>query len=398
MLNLTRKYLTRFNRIALLCCLFIMLTSTTLAQYKRSYTVVIDPGHGGKDPGAKGEFSLEKDVVLDVSLILGKYLEENLDSVKVIYTRTTDVYPELYKRAEIANNNDADLFISIHANANPNKKAYGTETLVLGLHRAGENFEVAVRENSVILLEEDYEERYQNFDPTSEESYIMFSLMQSVYDEQSVLFANEIQTQFEKRVRRHNRGVKRQGLLVLAQISMPGVLIELGFISNRTEEKYLNSKQGQDYLASAIFRATRDHFEKMDAYEQGEPINVNALLASSESDTEVDTTPVLDTVHSIKVPVIIEEPKVEIKENKDVVFKVQVLTTKEPIDIGDEIFYDFNDVEEFIVGNKYKYAVGSSADLNEIKAYSKMVKNRFPDAFVIAVEEGQIVPLRTVIK
>ena len=218
-------------------------------------TVVIDAGHGGKDSGALGKFSMEKDVVLAIALKVGEYIEKNIDNVRVIYTRKEDVFIPLHERAEIANKNNADLFISIHANGIPDPALFGTETLVLGLHRANENFEVAKRENSVILLEDDYTTRYEGFDPNSPESYIIFSLMQNIYLEQSISFAKDVQDQFRDRVKRVDRGVKQQGLLVLAQTSMPGVLVETGFITNRDEEKFLNSEEGQDYLASAIYRA-----------------------------------------------------------------------------------------------------------------------------------------------
>src|SRR4030042_5756959 len=211
-------------------------------------TVVIDAGHGGKDPGSVGKTGTEKEVVLAIALKLGQYIEARLPDVKVVYTRKTDEFIPLHQRADIANSHKADLYISIHANGNVSNLVTGTETLVLGLHRAEENFEVAKKENSVILLEDDYTTHYEGFDPNSPESYMIFSLMQNLYFEQSIKFADYVQNQFKDRVSRKDRGVKQQGLLVLARTSMPGVLIETGFMTNPDEEKFLLTEQGQDFI------------------------------------------------------------------------------------------------------------------------------------------------------
>ena len=216
-------------------------------------TVVIDPGHGGKDPGTSGKYVIEKDIVLSIALKLGEYIKTRMANVEVIYTRTTDEYVPLHERANIANSNNADLFISIRANGMPGKAAaIGTETYVLGLHRAEENFEVAKRENSVILLEEDYTTRYEGFDPHSPETYIMLALMQKVSFGHSIHFATYVQDQFRERAKRKDRGVKQQGILVLAQSAMPAVLVEVGFLTNATEEQYLMTEAGQVYIASSI--------------------------------------------------------------------------------------------------------------------------------------------------
>jgi N-acetylmuramoyl-L-alanine amidase len=230
-------------------------------QEKKKFKVVIDPGHGGKDPGTRGSYTKEKDVVLKVALKVGGYLEELLDDVEVIYTRKTDEYSHPKVRATMANEAEADLYVSIHANAMPpgNSHVRGTETFVMGTKNEGRNFEVAKRENSVILLEEDYAEVYQDFDPASPEVNIMFSIMQEAYQENSIILANNIQTQFEKRAGRKNLGVKQSSLWVLWNTAMPSVLVELGYLTNPTEEKELNNSQMQDYLASAIFRGIRDY-------------------------------------------------------------------------------------------------------------------------------------------
>ncbi|MGW8122939.1 N-acetylmuramoyl-L-alanine amidase family protein [Roseivirga echinicomitans] len=227
------------------------------------FKVVIDPGHGGKDPGTRGKNLLEKDVVLAVSMKVGKYLNELLSDVEVVYTRTTDVYHDLKVRATAANEADADLFVSIHANAMPagNEGVFGTETYVMGVKNTGRNFEVAKRENSVIFLEEDYKEKYQGFDPNSQDVNIAFSIMQEAYQENSILLAQNIEDQFSKRAGRKSRGVKQSSLWVLWNTSMPSVLIELGYLTNPKEERELGSAEVQDYLASAIFRGIRDYIE-----------------------------------------------------------------------------------------------------------------------------------------
>lgn len=228
-------------------------------------TVVIDPGHGGKDPGAVGSAGHEKDIVLAIGLKLGAYIRESFPDVKIVFTRDTDVFIPLHERAGLANKHDADLFISIHANANTKPEIDGTETYVMGMHKTESNLEVAKLENSVIFLEEDHSENYEGFDPNSSESYIIFELIQSIYMRQSLHLANNIQDQFRDRVQRKDRGVKQAGFLVLWQTAMPSVLVETGYITNRDEEKFMLSENGQDYLASAIFRAFRDYKTKLES-------------------------------------------------------------------------------------------------------------------------------------
>jgi N-acetylmuramoyl-L-alanine amidase len=230
----------------------------------RLKTVVIDAGHGGHDAGCLGASAKEKDVALAIALKLGQYIEETFPDVKVIYTRKTDVFIELMERAAIANKAKADLFISIHCNASPNKAAYGTETYAMGLHVSEANLNVAKRENSVILLEENYETNYDGFDPKSTEAYIIFSLYQNVNIDKSLSLASKIQTQFEERVKRFNRGVKQAGFIVLYKTNMPSILIETGFLSNPQEEKFLASDEGQVNVASAIFRAFREYKSEME--------------------------------------------------------------------------------------------------------------------------------------
>ena len=232
---------------------FLLLACSLLAF---PYTLVIDAGHGGKDPGAMGNGAKEKNINLAVALAFGKLVEQNCKDVKVVYTRKTDVFVELHERANIANRAKADLFISIHTNATAAKVGpQGTETYTLGMHRAADNLAVAKRENSVITLENNYEEKYEGFDPNSSESYIIFEFMQDKNMESSVKLAGLIQKQFRNTAKRIDKGVHQAGLLVLRETSMPGVLVELGFINNRTEAAYLTSNAGVNALAKSIYNA-----------------------------------------------------------------------------------------------------------------------------------------------
>lgn len=231
----------------------------------QAYTLVIDAGHGGKDAGALGFISKEKNINLAVALAFGKLVEQNCPDVKVVYTRKTDTFVELNERANIANRNKADLFVSIHTNSTAAGKAgtqvHGTETYTLGMHRAAENLAVAKRENSVITLEANYEEKYEGFDPRSSESYIIFELMQDIYMQQSVKFAGLVQSQFASHAGRVNKGVFQAGFLVLRNTSMPSVLIELGFINNRAEEQFLNSQDGIAKMSRAIYNAFKSYYK-----------------------------------------------------------------------------------------------------------------------------------------
>ncbi len=227
--------------------------------------IVIDPGHGGKDPGTSGAISKEKDIALGIAKELGRIIKENLPDVEVVYTRDGDTFPELHQRAEIANQNDADLFVSIHANWISNPKIYGTETYVMGIHKSEDNLKVAQRENAVISMEANTETKYDGFDPNSPESYILFSLYQSAFQENSLRLAQNIESQFGNRVGRNSRGVKSAGFIVLWQTSMPSVLVEVGYLSNPKEERELNDKLNQTYMASGIFRAFRDYKEEIES-------------------------------------------------------------------------------------------------------------------------------------
>ncbi|MBC7425235.1 MAG: N-acetylmuramoyl-L-alanine amidase [Bacteroidia bacterium] len=245
-----------FVLIAILCC----------TSFKKPHTnvfdiVVIDAGHGGHDPGCNGGSSNEKNVTLAIALKLGKMIEDSLKGVKVIYTRTTDKFIELSERSNIANKNSADLFISIHCNANDNKAATGTETYLMGLHKSESNLLVAKRENSAILLEEDYEKNknYEGFDPNSPAGHIIMSLVQNAYREQSIKFAGYVENEFVKKTGLKSRGVKDAGFLVLWKTAMPGVLVETGFLTNASDRKVIGSDSGQVLVATAIFKAVKKY-------------------------------------------------------------------------------------------------------------------------------------------
>lgn len=259
--------------VLVLSLAIILLNSSSSPLEEHNYspysvkTIVIDAGHGGKDSGTRGKVAWEKTIALNIALRLGDYIEKYLPDVKVIYTRKSDVFVTLDGRAKIANDAGADLFISIHVNAMPpnNSRVYGTETYVMGLHKSDDNLAVAMRENSVIMQEENFRETYEGFDPESDESYIIFDLYQSAFLESSMKLAQKIQDQFGNRVKRRNRGVKQAGFWVLWETTMPSVLVETGYITNPEEETFLASELGQALLASGIFRAVRDYKEELES-------------------------------------------------------------------------------------------------------------------------------------
>lgn len=244
----------------LLLSAIIVLSSFTgldINTYKVK-TVVIDAGHGGKDPGCHGVKSEEADVTLAVALELGRIITENIPGVKVVYTRTTDKFVELHDRAGLANKNNADLFISIHCNSGP-KDISGTETFTMGLHTTEGNLELAKRENSVILKEDNYERKYDGFDPNSPVAHILMANYQKAYLESSNKLAAKIEHQFKSKLKKNSRGVKQAGLLVLWKTYMPSVLVEIGFLTNANEEKYMSNKTNRVYIASCIYRAFKEY-------------------------------------------------------------------------------------------------------------------------------------------
>ena len=363
-----------------LLCLFLLLGLPMYAlAEERDYIVVIDAGHGGKDPGAVGKKAKEKTINLNVALALGQLIEKNMKDTKVMYTRKTDVFVSLDRRARIANEAKADLFISIHTNALPKGRiARGTETYTLGMARADENLEVAKRENSVILVEDDYKERYAGFNPKSSESYIMFEFMQDKYMEQSVSLAKGIQGQFKSYARRVDKGVHQAGFLVLRATSMPSVLVELGYISTPDEETYLNSKKGVDALSQSIYNAFAEYKKKQCVSPAKEQMKKKEK--SNERNGEKNVV----------------ESKKEKKSNAPV-FKLQILTSSTELSSensklkGVEVgFYKENGL--------YKYTTGSTEDYNEILRIKKRLETKFKGAFVVAFRNGKKMNLQDAIR
>ncbi|MFN8343218.1 MAG: N-acetylmuramoyl-L-alanine amidase [Cyclobacteriaceae bacterium] len=253
---------------ALLIAITLLISSGAPPVDSKIDVVVIDPGHGGRDPGTSGKHLKEKDVVLKISLKLGALIEQNFPGVKVVYTRKEDRYLGLDDRASLANKSKADLFICIHANSVPRPDTYGTETYVMGPHKTEGNMEVAKRENAVMLYDENYQERYEGFDPNSPESYILFSLAQSAFQESSLKFADKIERQFKHKAGRYSHGVKQAGFWVLWRTAMPSVLVEVGFLTNAKEEQFLGTAQGQDTIAASLFRAFKEYKTQVEAINQ----------------------------------------------------------------------------------------------------------------------------------
>ncbi len=344
-------------------------------------TVVIDAGHGGRDPGASGSKTREKDVVLAIGLKVGEYLNQYLPDVKVVHTRTKDVFVPLNERAELANRVNADLFVSIHANYISNPRIAGAETFVLGLHRSKENLEVAKKENSVIVMEDNYKMTYQGFDPNSPESYIIFELMQNVYLDQSIEVASLMQDQFSSRVGRRNRGVKQAGFLVLRETAMPGILVEVGFLSNRDEERFLSSGEGQTYLASAIFRAIRDYKLKYEAR--------NSSLVQKPEPPPTIAVP-QKVVDAKEVMVTIEAEAAKDKKPEGALeYRIQVAIAKKPLGKDKGPFALFDDVWEYREGDYYKYTTGLSYSQKEILKLLPAVREKVPDCFVVMFRNGE---------
>lgn len=355
-------------------------------------TVVIDPGHGGHDSGCHGSSSYEKNVALAVSLKLGKLIETNFPDVKVIYTRKTDVFVELYRRAQIANEHKADLFICIHCNSGP-PAAFGTETFVMGLHKTDDNLNVAKRENSVILKEDNYQKKYDGFDPNSPEANIIFSLYQNAFLGQSLYFAERLQHEFTHNARRHNRGVKQAGFLVLYRTTMPAVLIETGFLTNRDEEKYLYSETGQQAMAASMLRAFNSYKSWIEGTGEARKL---VFPENPEPDPAAVQIPEKETaIPEKKAPAPDETDTASAKDNNAVVYRVQILNSPEKIPLHSPRFRGRPDVWEYFNNNSWKYTVGSHEKMEDaVKLQAEMKKSGFPDAFIVAFRNNQRISLQ----
>ncbi|MDN0051951.1 N-acetylmuramoyl-L-alanine amidase [Bacteroides caecigallinarum] len=366
-----------FNRILLFLCILACSYPVIGNTINDRFIVVIDPGHGGNDPGAIGTRGKEKNINLNVARKLGRLIEDNCNDTEVVYTRKSDIFVPLHRRAEIANNAKANLFISIHTNAVAKKNSYvkGTETYTLGLHRTEENLEVAKKENSVILIEDDYKQRYAGFNPNSSESYIIFEFMQDKNMSQSVNFATLIQQNF-KSYNRIDKGVHQAGFLVLRETSMPSVLIELGYISNPSEETYLLSDKGTTDLANAIYRAFINY--------KGNSSKIKPTTVTSNTRQEI-TTP--------------KEEEEETKETSKIKFKIQILASDRVLPQNSKQFKGLKPVSWYKENGLIKYTYAEDEDYNKIlKIKRKIVDPKFKDAFIIAFKNDTKININKAIK
>ena len=434
----TKRWVRGVLLLGLLACLPLAMTAAT-----KKFTLVIDAGHGGHDAGAVGVITKEKAINLNVALAFGRLVEQNCPDVKVIYTRKTDVFVPLHTRADIANRNKADLFISIHTNSLPKGRiSRGMETYTLGMHRAADNLAVAKRENEVILYEKDYRQRYQGFDPNSSESYIMFEFIQDHNMAQSVELAKFVQRRTCAAAGRQNKGVKQAGFLVLRETSMPSCLIELGFISTRDEEQYLHSSSGVSQLGQGIYLAFLDYKRKYAPGttvpykpEKQQDIDIPAVVPQQEQQDEVkeskrerrrrekaeqeareaaekaaqearekaeqEAQPDTVRLPVVEEPVVVEQPAV--KEEQPVaddrpVFKVQIVVTSSKQGSTSPHLKGEKDVDYYVEGGLYKYTKGATTDYNEILRLRKQLLAKFPQCFIIAFKNGQKMDVRQAIQ
>lgn len=380
-INRMRRYL--INRTLLLIFAFLGFTLfCTERLCAKEFVVVIDAGHGGHDPGAVGKISKEKNINLKAALKLGQLINNNCSDVKVVYTRKKDVFVALDKRAQIANDAKADLFISIHTNAvAKNRTVRGASTWTLGLARTQENLDVAKRENSVILFESDYKTRYAGFDPNSAESNIIFEYMQDKFMEQSVQMASLVQKEFKHRCKRVDRGVHQAGFLVLKASAMPSVLVELGFISTPEEERYLNTEAGINNLANGIYRAFLNYKN-----EHNRGLSTVGKSQANQAATKSVTNERKSTAQSATSATNVKNKTAEIEDNEPIIFKIQFLTASAPLRKGDKRFKGVTDYEYYKENGILKYTCSASQDYNSVLRKRRELASKFADAFIIAFQ------------
>ena len=374
-MKLNRSYILHIC----ICLWLLFLPSCTSHLWGKDFIVVIDAGHGGHDPGAIGKISKEKNINLNVALKVGNLIKNNCDDVKVIYTRSKDVFIPLGRRAEIANNAKADLFISIHTNALANNRtAKGASTWTLGLAKSDANLEVAKRENSVILYESDYQTRYAGFNPNSAESYIIFEFMQDKYMEQSVHLASLMQKQFRHTCKRLDRGVHQAGFLVLKASAMPSILIELGFISTPEEERYLNSETGATTMAKGIYHAflnyKREHEIRLTGVSK-------TVIPTEQKGQEIEK--------ENDRPVTVQKVAENATNDNEITFKIQILTSSKPLAKNDKRLKGLKGVDYYKEKDIYKYTYGASGDYNKVLRTKRTITAKFKDAFIIAFRGGE---------
>ncbi|RMA64237.1 N-acetylmuramoyl-L-alanine amidase family protein [Ulvibacter antarcticus] len=365
---------------SLLILLFVFLTLPSVILYghdnntTKPFVVVLDAGHGGHDPGNRGNGYKEADIALNIVLKVGAILEKT-PGIKVIYTRKTDVFVELFERGAIANRADADLFVSVHCDSHTSQ-AYGAGTFVLGLHANKRNMEVAKKENEVILLEDNYMENYAGYDPNSPESFIGLTLMQEEYLDQSIMLASLIQNNFINKLHRKDRSVKQAGFIVLHQSYMPSVLIETGFLTNKTEGAYLNSSKGQNEMAISIANAIASYKE-------------NILLATHATQNPEITQDELDNA--------IE--KAETKIYKDVTFKVQLAASSKKLKPEANNFKGLKEISRSEENGLYKYYYGETSDYNKIQLMKTFAQEKgYTSCYIVAFKNGQKLKLSDVLK
>lgn len=393
----------------LLCSLWLVLPSFCQPVEAKDFVVVIDPGHGGHDPGAIGKRGKEKNINLNVALKVGKLIQNNCNDVKLIYTRKTDVFIPLDRRAQIANNAKADLFISIHTNSVARSRTVrGAETYTLGLHRTEENLEVAKKENAVILIEDNYQQRYAGFNPNSSESYIIFEFLQDKNMEKSVKLATLIQKQFKSTARRIDKGVHQAGFLVLRATSMPSVLVELGYISTPDEEQYLLSDAGTTAMANSIYQAFLNYKREHSAPTGSRSRVRQENLPEPESKPKepiadrptAEPTPPAEPVKSVKSSP--STPKkasgAQTKTSNKPVFKIQILISDKMLPKGSKQLKGLSPVSYYREKGLYKYTYGESTDYNKVLRTKRNITAKFKDAFIIAFKNGEKMNVNEAIK
>ena len=354
-----------------------------------AFTVVLDAGHGGHDAGAVGSFSKEKNINLRFTLLVGDMIKKNIPDAKVIYTRDKDIFVDLNERARIANRNKADLFVSIHTNSSKNTSANGMETFTLGVSRSKENMEVAMLENSVIKLEEDYETKYEGFDPNSVDSYIMFEFMKDQYTDRSITCADFIQTKMIQTSKRNDRGVRQAGFLVLRATAMPSVLVELGFISNKDEEKYLNNNDNQVKLATAIFNGIKEYKHELDkksGISNSEELKNDATVEDKVE--KLSATQMISGVaqqNSSKLDSAFTSTEIP---NSNIEFYIQYLVSKNNYSADNAVFKGHTPTKIINENKLFKYLVGPY-DVNTVFNKRNEITKDFPDAFIVAYKEGK---------
>lgn len=408
--------------VAIFCCVPIFAQKKVSVPKEKPFTVVIDAGHGGHDPGALGKIVQEKKLNLDVSLLLGRMIEEEYPDVNVRYTRKTDVFLTLQERANFVNKNNADLFICIHTNASESSAAVGAETFVLGIDKMAGNLSVAMRENAVMLLEDNYETTYQGFDPNSIDSYIMFELMQDQYIDQSLQFATLVQQQFSGSLKRADRGVRQAGFWVLHKSACPSVLVEMGFISNHEEEIYLASKLGKEQIATAMYNAFvnyKNAYDKKNGkqnqlnpkepkkyrtdtpqdtasvkIEQKDSVTTVSVSPQSTKDSAIVQNPQKEQLFSERAPNDLATTSEQSQSEKRPIYRVQIFAASRVIKPGDATFKGLKNCKYTRDGNYFKYTYGEETDYDKAVLLQKKIKEKFPDCFIVAFLDGKQITVK----